>query len=198
MTGFESISWMRQFTLSFHGIRAYPDGVRTGEYRCMRYAIMASPVGPLTIAGDDEGLHLLMFHTGARRMPAGAGWQESEHGVVKETIGQLKEYFLKKRTRFDIPLKLSGTDFQLDVWRELQNIPYGELISYGELAAHIGRPKAVRAVGGANHSNPIPIIIPCHRVIGNNGKMVGYGGGLPVKEALIKLEHNDKAEKMGF
>jgi methylated-DNA-[protein]-cysteine S-methyltransferase len=108
--------------------------------------------------------------------------------VVDEAIRQLRAYFAKKLTRFDLPLQPEGTPFQIEVWRELQTIPYGKVISYGELAKRIGKPRASRAVGGANGSNPIPIIIPCHRVIGSNGKLTGYAGGLHIKEALLKLE----------
>ena len=115
-------------------------------------------------------------------------WQESGSGIVNETICQLKAYFEKKLTKFNLPLNPEGTPFQMEVWRELQKIPYGTVISYGKLASRIGRPKASRAVGAANGSNPIPIVIPCHRVIGSNGKMTGYGGGVQIKEALLKLE----------
>jgi len=100
----------------------------------------------------------------------------------------LAEYFDGKRRRFDLPVDLYGTPFQLRVWRELKKIPYGEVRSYKELARAIGSPKAVRAVGGANNKNPVPILVPCHRVIGSNGSLVGYGGGLSIKEYLLKLE----------
>ncbi len=101
---------------------------------------------------------------------------------------QLREYFAGKRADFDLPLAPEGTEFQRSVWRNLQDIPYGETISYGELAKRVGNPKASRAVGAANGQNPIPIVIPCHRVIGANGKLTGFGGGLPTKEALLALE----------
>jgi methylated-DNA-[protein]-cysteine S-methyltransferase len=107
---------------------------------------------------------------------------------VRETVRQLKAYFSRKLTRFNLPLSPDGTPFQLTVWRELERIPYGELISYGELARRIGKPKASRAVGAANGANPIPIVVPCHRVIGSNGTLTGYGGGLPIKEKLLALE----------
>ena len=103
-------------------------------------------------------------------------------------IRQLEEYFDGKRKEFDLPLILEGTEFQLLVWRNLQKIPYGETVSYGQLARRIGSPEAARAVGLANGSNPIPIIIPCHRVIGSNGDLTGFGGGLPVKKKLLALE----------
>jgi methylated-DNA-[protein]-cysteine S-methyltransferase len=100
----------------------------------------------------------------------------------------LRSYFASEREDFDLPLAPEGTPFQLEVWRRLSEIPYGETISYGELARRIGNPQASRAVGLANGSNPIPIVIPCHRVIGSNGKLTGYGGGLPIKEKLLALE----------
>jgi methylated-DNA-[protein]-cysteine S-methyltransferase len=107
--------------------------------------------------------------------------------VLKETATQLDEYFAKERTEFDIPMELDGTAFQREVWQELSRIPYGETISYGELARRVGRPKGPRAVGQANGKNPIPIIVPCHRVLASNG-IGGYGGGLPMKRALLAVE----------
>jgi methylated-DNA-[protein]-cysteine S-methyltransferase len=103
-------------------------------------------------------------------------------------VKQLREYFAGQRADFDLPLAPEGTEFQRTVWRNLRDIPYGETISYGELAKRVGNPKASRAVGAANGQNPIPIVIPCHRVIGANGKLTGFGGGLPTKEALLALE----------
>ena len=107
-------------------------------------------------------------------------------------MAQLREYFEGTRQVFDVPLALSGTPFQLKVWAALTDIPYGETITYGELAQRIGQPDAVRAVGAANGKNPVPIIVPCHRVIGSNGKLTGYGGGLPIKAALLDLERRNK------
>lgn len=108
--------------------------------------------------------------------------------LINETIRQLDEYFKGKRKSFQVPLEPKGTEFQKSVWNELLKIPYGETSSYGEVARRIGNPKASRAIGMANNRNPISIIIPCHRVIGANGKLVGYGGGLDIKEKLLKLE----------
>ena len=108
--------------------------------------------------------------------------------VLQEPIRQLRAYFAGDLESFDLPLVPAGTTFQLDVWNRLCEIPYGETISYGELARRLGNPNASRAVGLANGSNPIPIVIPCHRVIGSNGKLTGYGGGLPIKEKLLALE----------
>lgn len=154
----------------------------------MNYTIMESPVGPLVIAGDDSGLHFILFSGGKHVSGPKPDWRESNRCVVTEAVSQLKAYFARKLTRFQLPLAPEGTPFQLAVWHELERIPYGEVISYGELAHRIGKPQASRAVGAANGSNPIPIVIPCHRVIGSNGKLTGYGGGLPIKEKLLALE----------
>ncbi len=118
------------------------------------------------------------------------GWQGTykETEVIKETYRQLSEYFAWKRDSFDIPIKTQGTDFQEKVWNALKQIPYGETRSYKDIAIAIGKPKAMRAVGMANNRNPIMIVIPCHRVIGANGQLIGYGGGLDVKEKLLTLE----------
>ena len=115
------------------------------------------------------------------------GWKEDSK-PIKEVEYQLDNYFAGKLRVFDLPLELTGTKFQQTVWNELNEIPYGETWSYGELARSIGRPKASRAVGGANGLNPIPVIIPCHRVVGSNGKLTGFGGGIKTKEYLLKLE----------
>jgi methylated-DNA-[protein]-cysteine S-methyltransferase len=155
----------------------------------MKYADMESPIGRLTIAGNDDGLHWILFHEGARAAEPLQHWEAtSDCEAITETRRQLQAYFEKRLTRFDLPLRPEGTSFQQDVWRELQKIPYGSVISYGELAKRIGKPNASRAVGAANGSNPIPIVIPCHRVIGGSGKLTGYGGGLRIKQALLELE----------
>jgi methylated-DNA-[protein]-cysteine S-methyltransferase len=116
------------------------------------------------------------------------GFVKAETPLIKKAAGQIEEYFSGKRKKFSLPLALRGTEFQMLVWEALQTIPYGETRSYGEIAVQIGRPKAARAVGMANHNNPISIIVPCHRVIGHNGKLVGYGGGLAGKAFLLDLE----------
>lgn len=154
----------------------------------MKYRVMDSPVGKLTVAADKQGLRFILFGSGRRPAVPGPDWQESDGGIVSEAIAQLRSYFDGQLTAFDLPLAPQGTPFQMAVWDELRKIPYGIVISYGELAGRIGRPKASRAVGAANGNNPISIVIPCHRVIGNDGKLTGYGGGLAVKEALLKLE----------
>ena len=116
------------------------------------------------------------------------GSRRGIHPIASEAARQLRAYFAGELRRFDLPLDMQGTDFQLRVWRELERIPYGETRSYLQVAEGIGAPRAVRAVGAANGANPIPIVVPCHRVIGANGKLVGYGGGLPLKRRLLELE----------
>ena len=119
-----------------------------------------------------------------------SGFEQCETPLIKKAAAQLNEYFNGERKTFDFPLAPRGTEFQLTVWKALQTIPYGKTCSYGQLAAKIGNPKACRAVGMANNRNPIAIIIPCHRVIGSNGSLTGYAGGLELKDKLIRLEKN--------
>jgi methylated-DNA-[protein]-cysteine S-methyltransferase len=128
------------------------------------------------------------FSAGTRAKSADAGWYE-DSAVFTDVVDQLKSYFAGERKAFDLPLVLEGTEFQKKVWTALQDIPYGETVSYKTLAQRVGSPKAVRAVGAANGANPIPIIIPCHRVIGNDGSLKGFGGGLPLKKRLLELEN---------
>ena len=153
----------------------------------MKYCYVDSPIGDLLLAGDESGLCLVGFPEGAMRREPEPDWtyDESPFATVRE---QLREYFAGKRKAFDLPLKLTGTEFQVRVLEELQRIPYGETTSYSDIAERIGRPKAMRAVGAANGRNPIPIIIPCHRVIGRGGDLTGFGGGLETKAALLRLE----------
>jgi methylated-DNA-[protein]-cysteine S-methyltransferase len=146
-----------------------------------------SPVGPLLLAADDTGLRSIGFVNGRHSVSPDSAWQEGPERL-QEPIRQLRAYFAGELETFDLPLAPQGTTFQLSVWRSLCEIPYGQTISYGELARRVGNPNASRAVGLANGSNPIPIVIPCHRVIGSNGKLTGYGGGLPIKEKLLALE----------
>ena len=150
------------------------------------YTIMESPVGPLILAASDAGLQYVMFASSKRAKPD-PQWREDPQ-PLRETMRQLRAYFAGEVENFDLPLAPEGTDFQRNVWRNLCDIPFGETISYGELAKRVGNPKASRAVGAANGQNPIPIIIPCHRVIGSDGKLTGFGGGLPIKEKLLALE----------
>ena len=152
------------------------------------YTTFESPVGPLLLAGDSNALRMVSFETGKHAAPPRPDWKQNG-AVFREVIGQLQAYFRGERKEFDLPLALEGTEFQLRVWKALRAIPYGETISYAQLARRIGNPKAVRAVGLANGSNPIPIIVPCHRVIGSDGSLTGFGGGLSTKKRLLELEN---------
>jgi methylated-DNA-[protein]-cysteine S-methyltransferase len=152
------------------------------------YTRFESPVGPLLLAGESKALRLVSFESGKRSVPAQVGWKQ-DRAPFAEVIRQLKAYFRGELKEFDLPLEMQGTEFQLRVWNELRAIPYGETISYAQLAGRIGNPKAVRAVGLANGSNPIPIIVPCHRVIGSDGSLTGFGGGLATKKKLLELEN---------
>jgi methylated-DNA-[protein]-cysteine S-methyltransferase len=154
----------------------------------MNYSYLETPIGTLLIAGDVDAIRFIGFPKSGKAQQPEPDWRLSTRGAVGEAIRQLKEYFAGRRSEFDLPLAPEGTEFQREVWKRLQEIPYGETISYGELARRIGNPNASRAVGPANGSNPLPIVIPCHRVIGANGKLTGFGGGLPTKEALLALE----------
>ena len=157
----------------------------------MTYRFFDSPVGGLLLARDEAGLRLIHFVNGRHQRSTPAEWQEHEKGF-DDVAAQLTEYFAGARQHFDLQLAPHGTPFQQVVWRALLDIPYGETISYGELAARIGQRTASRAVGLANGSNPLSIVIPCHRVIGANGKLTGYGGGLPIKERLLALERGER------
>jgi len=143
-----------------------------------------SPIGRLVLECDGDVLIGIWLPPATARKSRAVG---DVLPVLKETATQLDEYFAGERTEFDVPMELDGTEFQRDVWAELARIPYGKTISYGELARRVGRPKGPRAVGQANGRNPIPIIVPCHRVLASNG-IGGYGGGLPMKRALLAVE----------
>lgn len=154
----------------------------------MDYASMESPVGELLIVGDGEAVREIRFGEEGRRFAeVEDGWRRGG-AVVDEARKQLDEYFEGCRRMFDLPLALSGTRFQLRAWRVLQEIPYGATRSYGEQARAMEQPRAVRAVGAANGRNRIPIVVPCHRVIGGDGTLTGYAGGLHIKEFLLDLE----------
>jgi len=155
----------------------------------VNYAYLETPVGTMLIAGDTDAVLQIIFPSRGKAAKAELGWVESQRGPVGEAVRQLREYFAGERTGFELPLAPRGTEFQRSVWRQLQKIPYGETISYGELARRVGNPKASRAVGSANGANPLPIVIPCHRVIAGNGTLGGFGGGLPTKQTLLALEH---------
>ena len=153
----------------------------------MNYCYAESPLGPLLLAGRSEGLHVVGFPEGTGRREVEPDWIEDSQ-PFRTVAAQIEAYFAGERFKFQCPLSPSGTAFQLKVWGALQRIPYGETISYGELASRIGNPKASRAVGAAVGSNPIPIVVPCHRVIGKSGSLTGFGGGLPAKKMLLELE----------
>ena len=156
----------------------------------MYYTRCDSPVGTLLLTANDKALTGIHFSGGRRAQVVGADWKERPgHPVLRKAVRQLGEYFAGKRKTFDLPLAPEGTPFQRDVWKALRAIPYGKTQSYGDIARRIGRPKAVRAVGAANGANPISIVVPCHRVIGADGSLTGYGGGLPRKKKLLTLEH---------
>lgn len=172
---------------------------------------MDSPIGKLVITGSSRGLARVDFgswrevcdqiQTWAERWHGRGGLANKESvlqfmpGSQAEAVRQLQEYFAGERTRFELTLDLKGTSFQRKVWSALQTIPYGETCSYKDIAAIIGNEKAMRAAGGANNRNPISIIVPCHRVIGQNGQLIGYGGGLHIKRMLLQLE-NDFSKRM--
>ncbi|MDG5788791.1 methylated-DNA--[protein]-cysteine S-methyltransferase [Evansella sp. AB-P1] len=161
------------------------------------YAEMNSPIGTLTIGKSERGICFIEFGSMKDVCSVVDTWLKkclmnveliNNEVELQEAIQQLEEYFRGERMSFDLPLDLVGTKFQILVWNKVKEIYYGETKSYKQIATEIGAPKAVRAIGGANNKNPIPIIIPCHRVIGTNGSMVGYGGGIDKKEYLLKLE----------
>ena len=156
------------------------------------YDFHASPVGTLMLAVNERGLSHLHFDKGRGSLPVRPDWKHEPRRLdhIRE---QLDAYFAGKLQEFDLPLAPDGTDFQLAVWNELTKIPYGETTSYGAIARTVADISASRAVGAANGQNPIAIIVPCHRVIGSSGKLVGYGGGLPTKKFLIDLEQRHRA-----
>ncbi len=151
-----------------------------------------SPVGPLLLAGDQDALHVLSFGVGTRPRKIDEDWQPDTKGVLKNIRHELDEYFAGRLKQFSTPVAFNGTPFQTAVWKELCRIPYGETISYLDLAKRLKKPDAVRAVGMANGANPIAIIVPCHRVIGSNGSLTGFGGGIPTKRALLELEKGQR------
>ncbi|WP_282939369.1 methylated-DNA--[protein]-cysteine S-methyltransferase [Paenibacillus sp. RC67] len=164
----------------------------------INYIEIQSPIGPLVLAAEGGGLCHIEFGTFADVEPKLKKWSERWYGttqwkgtytpVLTETVHQLEQYFAGDRTVFEIPLDLRGTPFQVKVWEALTRIPYGRVCSYKDIGQAIQSEKAVRAVGGANNRNPVPIIVPCHRVIGADGSLVGYGGGLNVKIHLLQHE----------
>ncbi|MFJ9538375.1 methylated-DNA--[protein]-cysteine S-methyltransferase [Streptomyces sp. NPDC101225] len=152
-----------------------------------RHTVVAGPYGPLTLVADD-GVLCGLYMTGQRHRPPQETFGDRDDTLFAEAEQQLKAYFAGELTEFTLPLSLHGTPFQRAVWDELRRIPYGETRSYGQLADALGRPSASRAVGLANGRNPIGIIVPCHRVVGADGSLTGYGGGLERKRRLLALE----------
>lgn len=163
----------------------------------VQYGEMDSPVGPLTLLKTENGLCRIDFGSAEENLPLINAWLKKQalkaelthdKSSFQSIFTQINEYFAQQRKTFDIPIDLHGSTFQKQVWEGLRQIPYGETYSYKDVATMIGSPKAVRAIGNANNKNPLPIVIPCHRVIGSNGALVGYGGGLDKKEILLNLE----------
>lgn len=160
----------------------------------LRYGYCDTPVGRLLLAGDAQALHLISFPAGSRARGPAPEWLRDDD-FFPETERQLGEYFDGDRTEFTVPLRLNGTEFQNSYWTLLQSVRFGETTTYGALAKRIGRPKASRAIGAANGANPIPIIIPCHRVIGANKSLTGFGGGIETKRYLLSHETRITTEK---
>jgi methylated-DNA-[protein]-cysteine S-methyltransferase len=153
-------------------------------------ATIDSPIGPLTIVASETGVRAVLFaHEDDKRAAALAdGVVDPDQPIVAKAARQLREWFEGRRRDFDLPLDLHGTAFQVKAWHALATIPYGETISYGQQATRIGEPNKARAIGAANGRNPIPIVLPCHRVIGSNGALTGYAGGLDAKRLLLQHE----------
>jgi methylated-DNA-[protein]-cysteine S-methyltransferase len=153
------------------------------------FKLMPSPVGELTLVASDKGLAAILWEDdNPLRVRLPSGEEDASHPVLLEAERQLNDYFAGKLRKFSLPLDFTGTEFQKDVWRALVTIPFGETRTYAQIAAQIGSPSAVRAVGAANGKNPISIVAPCHRVIGSNGKLTGFAGGLKAKAFLLNLE----------
>ena len=153
----------------------------------MYYTFTSSPIGQLLLAGSADALQVIGFPHGDKARRADIGWERYDE-PFKKTARQLNEYFSGDRQEFELDLAPDGTTFQVEVLEALRGIPYGETCTYGDIAAAVGRPTAVRAVGNANGRNPLPIIIPCHRVIGSDGGLTGFGGGIEAKRYLLELE----------
>jgi methylated-DNA-[protein]-cysteine S-methyltransferase len=153
----------------------------------LSYTTIASPIGELLLVGDERALCGLYMQQGRRPARVDRRWRP-DGSPFSETVGELREYFDGRRRQFETPLAMHGSEFERRVWEALREIPYGETVSYGELARSLGQPSAARAVGLANGRNPIAVIVPCHRVIGADGSLTGYGGGLERKRALLELE----------
>jgi methylated-DNA-[protein]-cysteine S-methyltransferase len=159
------------------------------EDDAMEYRFLDSPVGRILLAGEGETLFRVHFQQGEKPMDVPAEWRHAPDGFG-EAVRQLNAYFAGRLFSFDLDLRPDGTEFQRAVLAELEKIPYGETATYGDVARRLGRPGASRAVGAANGRNPLPIVIPCHRVVGADGRLTGYGGGLWIKERLLALEQD--------
>lgn len=154
------------------------------------YLQITSPVGLLTLVASPDALRAILWENDTPdRVPLDWGAEQADHPVLKAAAVQLNDYFKGELTQFDLPLDPIGTAFQVQVWQTLATIPYGQTLSYAELAQRVGRPKAARAVGAANGKNPLSIVLPCHRVIGANGQLTGFAGGLAAKSQLLALEN---------
>lgn len=156
------------------------------------YALMDSPLGPLLLGSNGEALTLINFQESDGAMTPRPAWRKAR-SPFSEAVRQLKAYFAGELKRFDLPLAPRGTDFQLKVWEALRRIPYGETRTYGHLARQMGMPTGSRAVGAANGRNPLPVVVPCHRIIGSDGSLTGFYGGLRLKHALLGLEQQHSA-----
>jgi methylated-DNA-[protein]-cysteine S-methyltransferase len=157
------------------------------------YKSMKSPVGKLKLVASNGGLAAILWENDdPKRVRLSPMAEGEEHPVLLETERQLNEYFAGKREKFILKFDCVGTGFQKEVWQALVAIPFGETRSYGQIARQIGRPKAVRAVGAANRRNPLSIVVPCHRVIGSNGQLTGFAGGLETKASLLRIESKDR------
>jgi methylated-DNA-[protein]-cysteine S-methyltransferase len=149
---------------------------------------VATPIGTMTVVGSADGVRAILWD--GERAPDGVA--DDDDGVLADAVTQLEEYFAGDRTEFDVLLDLAGTDFQVQAWRALADVPFGTTVSYGEQARRLGRPTAFRAVGAANGRNPVPIVLPCHRVVGADGSLTGFGGGLDAKRWLLDHEQRDR------
>ena len=155
-------------------------------------AFLHVPFGELTVVASDKGVRYITFENDAhpKSFQNMSVMDDASHPVVARTLSQLGEYFNGTRRTFDVPLDLVGTEFQVQAWNALAKVPYGTTASYAQQAASIGRPKATRAIGAANGRNPVVVVLPCHRIVGADGSLTGFGGGLPVKKWLLDHEAN--------
>jgi methylated-DNA-[protein]-cysteine S-methyltransferase len=168
----------------------------TAETVIFSRGTLQAPFGLLTVVASHRGVRYITFEEDAHpKSYVGMDVRDdSEHPVVASALMQLREYLAGDRTSFDVPLDLQGTEFQVDAWNALAKIPFGSTVSYAQQAASIGRPKATRAIGSANGRNPVVIVLPCHRVVGADGSLTGFGGGLHVKSWLLDLEKQKSAQ----